>query len=134
MKTVENLGNFPVPGPEGRKTKELYHITRENMLYTIHGATHPVAMNFFVSNDACHLGEIIIPVGEGSRASEPDIHRGDAVIYCEIGPIAFYLPGTKETFLIHEGEAMYLPEGTHYQCVNYTKHAVKGIFMIAPGL
>jgi uncharacterized RmlC-like cupin family protein len=91
-------------------------------------------LRFFVSNDVCHMGEITIPVGEGARATEPDSHCGDAAIYVEIGPIVFFLPKISDTYVVEAGDAMFLPEGTPYQCVNYTGSAVRGIFMIAPGL
>jgi quercetin dioxygenase-like cupin family protein len=63
-----------------------------------------------------------------------DSHKGDAVIYVEIGPITFYLPDSAETLVVEEGEAAFLPAGTKYHCINYTKHNVKGIFMIAPDM
>jgi gentisate 1,2-dioxygenase len=132
MITVDDIGRFPIPGPEGRRAKELCHVPRDRMMTVIHGTRHPIPLTFFVSNDVCHMGEIVIPTGEGSRASEPDTHKGDAVIYVERGPITFFLPETGETFLVQEGEAMYLPEGTCYQCINYQAYFVKGIFMIAP--
>lgn len=132
--TVDDLGRFPVEGPEGRHANRLYHIPRESMLHVIHGKTHPVPLTFYVSNDVCHMGEINIPPGTGCCTTEPDKHQGDAVIYVEVGPITLFLPDTLETFEVREGEAMFLPEGTRYQCVNYTSKSVRGIFMIAPGL
>jgi gentisate 1,2-dioxygenase len=132
MKTTKDIGRFPVPGPEGREKKELYHIPRDKMLTVIHGDRHPIPITFYVSNDVCHMGEIVIPTGEGSRASEPDMHKGDALIYIQRGPITFFLPDTGETFLAEDGEAMFIPEGTRYQCINYEVYCVKGIFMIAP--
>jgi len=134
MISVDMLGSFPVDGRLGRERKELYRISREEMLYTIHGNQHPIPLTFFISNDFCHMGELTIPVGEGSRASEADVHKGDAVIYVEIGPITFFLPDTSEVLVAEEGDAVFLPAGTEYHCINYTKHNVKGIFMIAPDL
>ena len=134
MTSVKDIGQFPSSGPDSRKKKELTLVTREKMLSVIHGSIHPVLLSFTVSNDVCHMGEIVIPNGEGARASEPDSHKGDAVIYVLRGPITFFLPDTGDTFVAQEEEAMFLPEGTRYQCVNYESYIVKGVFMIAPGI
>jgi mannose-6-phosphate isomerase-like protein (cupin superfamily) len=117
-----------------RGKKELTHVTREKMLTVIHGSTHPVPLSFTVNNDVCHMGEIVIPNGEGSRASEPDVHKGDAVFYVLSGPITLFLPETGDTFVAEDGQAMFLPEGTRYQCVNYESSVVKAIFLISPGI
>ena len=132
---ISKLGVWPVEGLQARQTSEFFKISRANRLGTIHGKTHPVSISFFVSNDLVHMGEITIPSGgTGPRASERDSHAGDAVIYVEIGPITFFLPDTHAAFLVEEGEAMFIPEGVAYQCINYTGKQVRGIFAIAPGI
>ena len=129
------LGKWPVDGEEARSKREFIKIPRNKMLHMIHGREHPVSITFFVSNDTVHMGEFVIPCGsEGPRVSEVDSHNGDAVIYVESGPIAFFLPDNGETFLVREDEAMLIPQGVRYQCINYTKKVVKGIFSIAPGI
>ncbi len=81
------------------------------------------------------MGEFILPAGgTGSRASEPDSHRGDCVLYVELGPITVFLTATQEAFDIQPGEVMFIPEGVEYQLINYTADTVKAIFSIAPGL
>jgi gentisate 1,2-dioxygenase len=92
-------------------------------------------IKFFVSNDLLHMGEFILPAGgTGSRASEPDSHKGDCVLFVEWGPITVFLPDTLEAFDVQPEEAMFLPEGERYQIINYTAGTVKAIFSIAPGL
>ena len=92
-------------------------------------------VKFFVSNDLVHMGEFILPAGgTGCRASEPDSHKGDCVLFVEKGPVTVFLTGTMEAFDIQEEEAMFLPEGVEYQLINYTENIVKVIFSIAPGL
>jgi len=131
--SADRIGKWPANSSEARKNREFVKVSRENMLRTIHGENHPVPITFFVSNDLVHMGEIMIPSGgEGSRASEPDCHKGDAVFYVEAGPVTFFLPDTFDTFLVEEGEAMYIPEGTRYQCINYNDKPIKVIFSIAP--
>jgi gentisate 1,2-dioxygenase len=134
--TTDNIGRWPVPGPDARKEPILfYHITEEKKLINVHGTKYPTLIKFFVSNDLCHMGEFILPAGGvGSRASEPDKHNGDLCLNIEIGPITVFLPDTKDTFDIQEDEAMFVPEGVSYQLINYSDHTVKAIFSIAPGL
>jgi hypothetical protein len=132
---ARNLGSWPIQGQQARESKDLVKISRENMLKTIHGEKHPVPMTFFVSNDVIHMGEFCIPSGgEGSRATEPDSHPGDAVFYVERGPITFFLPDSYDAFEVQEKEAFYLPSGTVFQCINYSANTVKTIFSVAPGL
>ena len=111
--TTDDIGRWPVPGPECRKPPVLfYHITEDKKLLNIHGNQYPMLIKFFVSNDLVHMGEFILPAGgTGSRASEPDCHRGDAVLFVEEGPVTFFLTETQEAFDIQEEEAMFIPEG-----------------------
>jgi len=134
--TTDDIGRWPVPGPECRKDPILfYHITEEKKLLNVHGTEYPMLVNFFVSNDLVHMGEFILPAGgTGSRASEPDAHAGDCVLFVQEGPVTVFLPGTLEAFDIQVEEAMFIPEGVRYQLINYTGHPVKAIFSIAPGL
>jgi len=134
--TTDDIGRWPVSGPECRKDPKLfYHITEEKKLLNIHGNEHPMLIKFFVSNDLLHMGEFILPAGgAGSRASESDSHKGDCVLFVEWGPITVFLPDTLEAFDVQPEEAMFLPEGVSYQLINYTAATVKAIFSIAPGL
>jgi len=134
--TTDDIGRWPVPGPQCREPPVLfYHITEEKKLLNVHGNQYPMLIKFFVSNDLVHMGEFILPAGgTGSRASEPDSRRGDAVLFVEEGPVTFFLPDTLEAFDVREAEAMFVPEGIRYQMINYTDHHNKVIFSIAPGL
>ena len=134
--TTDDIGRWPVPGPQCRKAPVLfYHITEEKKLLNVHGTQYPMLIKFFVSNDLLHMGEFILPAGgTGSRASEPDSHRGDAVLFVEEGPVTFFLTETLEAFDVQEREAMFIPEGVSYQMINYTDHRNKVIFSIAPGI
>jgi mannose-6-phosphate isomerase-like protein (cupin superfamily) len=134
--TTDDIGRWPVPGPECRKDPKLfYHITEDKKLVNIHGIQYPMLIKFFVSNDLVHMGEFILPAGgTGSRASEPDSHRGDCALFVEWGPITVFLPDTLEAFDVQSEEVMFIPEGVRYQLINYTTKTVKAIFSIAPGL
>jgi mannose-6-phosphate isomerase-like protein (cupin superfamily) len=134
--TTDDIGRWPVPGPECRQDPKLfYHITDDKKLVNIHGIQYPMLIKFFVSNDLVHMGEFILPSGgTGSRASEPDSHRGDCVLFVEWGPITVFLPDTLDAFDVQPEEVMFIPEGVRYQLINYTTKTVKAIFSIAPGL
>ena len=134
--TTDDIGRWPVSGPECRKAPVLfYHITEEKKLLNVHGFEYPMLIKFFVSNDLLHMGEFILPVdGTGGRASEPDSHAGDCVLYAEEGPVTVFLTETKDAYDIQVGEAMFIPEGIEYQLINYTADRVKMIFSIAPGM
>ena len=140
--TTDDIGRWPVPGPDCRKSPILfYHITEGKKLLNVQGTEHPMLIKFFVSNDLLHMGEFILPAGGiGSRASDPDSHAGDAALFVETGPITVFLPDTVDTldtpqaFDVQENEVMFIPEGVRYQLINYTDHPVKMIFSIAPGM
>ena len=134
--TTDDIGRWPIPGPECRNEPiYFYHITEEKKLLNVHGIKYPMLIKFFVSNDLCHMGEFILPAGGiGSRASEPDSHKGDCCLNIEIGPVTVFLPETKKAFDVQKGEAFFIPEGVKYQLINYTDHTVKAIFSIAPKL
>ena len=134
--TTDDIGRWPVDGPESRKDPVLfYHITEEKKLINVHGIDFPMLIKFFVSNDLLHMGEFILPSGgTGCRASEPDSHAGDCALYVEEGPITVFLPDSKDTFDVQVGEVMFLPEDTTYMLINYTNCRVKAIFSIAPGM
>ncbi len=134
--TTDDIGRWPVPGPKARKKPILfYHITEEKKLINVHGTKYPMLIKFFVSNDLVHMGEFILPAGGvGSRASEPDRHKGDCCLNIETGPITVFLTDSKKAYDVQEGEAMFIPEGVSYQLINYTGHMVKAIFSIAPGM
>ena len=134
--TTDDIGRWPIPGPECRQEPALfYHITENKKLVNIHGVEHPMLIKFFVTNDLVHMGEFILPAGgTGSRASEPDSHKGDCVLFVETGPITVFLPETLTAHDVQVEEAMFIPEGVEYQLINYTDGTVKAIFSIAPGL
>lgn len=134
--TTSMLGKFPVLGSESRKEPLMfYRVTENEKLLNIHGKEHPMLMKFLVSNDLMHMGEFILPSGgTACRASEPDSHKGDCILYVEQGPAVIYLIDSKEAYPVNIGEAFLIPENTLYQIFNYSSKPLKIIFAIAPGL
>jgi len=134
--TTDDIGQWPIPGPEGRKPPHpFYVITEEKKLLNVHGWKNPMLIKFFVSNDILHMGEFILPTGgTGPRTSDPDSHAGDCVLFVVDGPVTVNLPDTQEIYIVEEEDAMFIPKGVRYQLINFTNHVVKAIFSIAPGL
>ena len=136
MGTADDIGRWPLPGPQSRQDPLLfYHVREQDKLIAVHGTQYPMLVKFAVSNDLLHVGEFILPAGGiSSRASEPDSHHGDCLLYIDQGPITVYLPDTTEAHDVQAGEAFFVPEGTRYQLINYTAGVVRAIFSVAPGL
>lgn len=132
----DDIGRWPIDGPEGREDPRLfYRIREEDKLLNIYGPNNPMLIKFFVSNDLLHMGEFILPAGgKGPRLSEVDVHKGDCVLFIKDGPITVYLPETQEAFIVNEEDTMFIPEGVSYRLMNFNAKPVKAIFGIAPEL
>lgn len=132
---MKKLGQFPASGEEARKQQCFYKITHENSIKVISGKKTPVLLEFFVSNDVVHVGEIIIPAGgTGPRQTEYDTHKGDALFFIVDGPLTFHLKESREVFQAESGESVFIPEGYEYKIINYTGKLTKAVFVIAPEL
>ena len=134
--TTDDIGRWPVPGPQSRQDPLLfYHIREEDKLLNVHGTEYPMLIKLAVSNDVVHVGEFILPAGGlSSRASEPDAHKGDCLLYIAEGPITVYLPDTADAYDVQVDEAFLVPAGVRYQLINYTAGVIKAVFAIAPEL
>lgn len=134
--TTDDIGRWPVSGPEGREDPKLfYRIREEDKLLNIYDYDNPMLMKFFVSNDIMHMGEFILPAGgKGVRTSPVDVHKGDCALFVLEGPVTVYLPETEEAFIVNEEDTMFIPEGVPYRLMNFNAKPIKAIFMIAPGL
>jgi gentisate 1,2-dioxygenase len=134
--TTDDIGRWPVPGPEGRKDPMLfYRIREEDKLLNIYGHDDTLLVKFFVSNDLMHMGEFILPAGgKGPRLSPVDCHKGDCALFVVDGPVTVYLPETEEAFIVNVEDTMFIPEGVPYRLMNFTVKPVKAVFMIAPEL
>ena len=134
--TLDDVGKWPMSGEEARR-KPVKHflITRRDALKVVQGKDRYMLVSFFVSNDYINLAMIELPSGgNGVRASEPEVHKGDEVLYALNGSMTVFLTKTEETFVVNEGEAFYIPEGIKHQYVNFTDKVVKSIQIIAPEL
>lgn len=134
--TTDDIGRWPVEGPEGRKDPMLfYRIREEDKLLNIYDYENPMLVKFFVSNDIMHMGEFILPAGgRGVRQSPVDVHKGDCVLFVKDGPVTVYLPETEEAFIVEEEDSMFIPEGVSYRLLNFNAKQIKAIFSIAPEL
>jgi gentisate 1,2-dioxygenase len=133
--TLDKLGNWPTDSKKARETGVLYAVKRDEVLRTIHGAEHPVLINFFISTDYGHVAEMILPSGgHGPRASDTLSHGSDAMLYGLEGTITVFIPAEKDTFVIERDEAVFIPANTEYQVLNYGGTVVKGLLTVGPKL
>lgn len=134
--TTDDIGRWPIPGPDGRQDPKLfYRIREEDKLLNIYDYDNPMLIKFFVSNDIMHMGEFVLPAGgKGVRVSPVDTHKGDCVLFVLDGPVTVYLPQTEEAFIANAEDSMFVPEGLPYRLMNFNAKPVKAIFSIAPGL
>ncbi len=132
VRDVNQLGAFPLSGPESRKQPIYYYVMNEsNCITTIFGTKYPMRLRFYVSNDYLHVGEFYLPSGGvGSRVSEVDEHGGDTILYSVQGPLTVFLPEEEKTFYIKNEELLYLPPNTPYQIINYNAEPAIGYFII----
>lgn len=134
MPTTDDIGRWPV-GPEARQhPTNIYRISIDDKLITIHGNDHPTLFKFTVSTDFASMGEVILPAGggKGPRCMEPISHQGDALLYCMEGPIVVNFPERQESFRAEPEESIFIPHGEVYQLVNLEAHPIRAIFSIAP--
>ena len=137
MRDVNQMGNFPLPGPEARKQPIYYYVMSEkNCITTFHGLKHPMRLRIFISNDYMDAGEYCLPPGGvGSRVSEVNSHDGDAVFYGLKGKTTVFLPNDPGfSYIVKSGDMMYIPENTPYQFINYGTEAAVGYFVNAKPL
>jgi gentisate 1,2-dioxygenase len=134
--TTDDIGRWPIPGPDGRQDPKLFfRIREEDKLLNIYDYDNPMLIKFFVSNDIMHMGEFVMPAGgKGVRLSPVDVHKGDCVLFAIDGPITVYLPKTEEAFIVNVEDSMFIPEGMPYRLMNFNAKPIKAIFSIAPGL
>lgn len=136
---LEQLGRWPVPGPEARQKKQMFVIKPNQTLEVIHGAQRHMLVSFAVSNDFIHFGTMMIPAGV---TSDPEIHgRGDEVFYVLEGTVSVVVDSgdeaesvSKSRFEVGIGERFLIPEGTCHRYLNLSPEPVKLIFGIAPEL
>lgn len=128
---TDDIGNFPVEPSEARKTGAVYAIRDHEKLNNVHGTKRPMLMRFISSNDYGHFGEFILPAGGyGPRCSDPDVHEGDAALYCVDGPVTVNLVDLQESFVVEEENTFFIPAGVKYQLVNFEAKPVKMVFAI----
>lgn len=129
--SIDNLGQWPAPGPVLREKGVLYHVTENKKLKAIHGDLHPVLVKFSISNDFMQMGEYIVPVGGTTcRHSEVFEHPSECVLIGLDGLMTIYLPEKRHTYQMKRYEGIYLPRGTKYQLVNYESERARCLFAV----
>lgn len=117
---LDDLGAWPIDGPKARESHSFFYIPERKKLLVINGEENPVLMKFIVSNDFFNVAEMIIPAGgKGARMTDPQKHEGACTIFLEKGCLSVLIHDTKETFQLHDDEALFIPKDTTYQLFNY---------------
>jgi len=137
---LDLLGQWPVPGAQARREKQITVIRKNEGLDLIHGKDNHILVSFFVSNDFLHVGTMTIPA---NGLSDFEVHKGDEVIYVIEGAVSLLVQedrGGKAPSLsrtrteARKGERLLVPEGYRHQYFNSGEGAAKLLFTIAPGL
>jgi mannose-6-phosphate isomerase-like protein (cupin superfamily) len=135
-KNIDSLGNWPAPGPELRKNKQLIIIKPEDQLSLIHGKERHVLFSFFVSNDYMHLAMLEVPV---AVTSELEIHEGDEVIDVVEEELCVRIADSEDErkddsnylhIKLKNRERMLIPGGTWHQYINFSNNPVKAFIAI----
>lgn len=122
---LDDLGAWPLPGPDARKDSLFYYIPEDRKLLAIGGQDNPVLLKFVVSNDFLTVWQMVIPAGgKGARHTDPDKHEGDCVIYMHEGVLSVLIHDTGETFQIGPMEELFIPKNTTYQLFNFESKAL----------
>lgn len=133
--TADDIGTWPYDGPSMRKTGHLYHVTEDRKLLAIHGNKHPMLVKLSIANDFMTAGEFILPYGgTTSRYTEPICTASQTFIYCVSPRLDLYFPDRIETFVMREGDGMFIPENTKFQMHNYGDTTMHAFFTICPGI
>lgn len=129
------IGHFPADGVQAREDKVFYKLTEDDAIKLISGDRTPALISLFCSNDVVQFGtEKILAGGPGPQQTEADSHPGDGIFYVLDGPATFFFPERTETYDVQEGDFMFVPAGEKYKIINFTGHAIKVVFIVAPTL
>lgn len=137
---LDQLGKYPISGPEARENNRLIYIPKDKMLKLIHGRDNHILVSFFVSNDFVHFGTIQVPKG---IYSDPETHKGDEVLFVLKGKLTVQIydkDGEDDTSVLHESfeinpeEQFLIPEGMKHRYLNFSDQIVEAVFGIAPEL
>jgi len=140
LKTIKDfLYNWPLENEDARRGKKILVIPVKNALKVIHGKEQKNKVTFFVSNKKIHIGVLTLNKG---RLSDPEIHKGDEVLWAIKGNIQIKIFNEKndekelltEVFMVRENQKFLIPEGFKHQYFNLSNNTSEILFAIAPGL
>ena len=138
---TEYIGRWPMDPDEARKNRRLIHITPEDHLLLIHGASQHILVSLAVSNEYVSLGLLIIPPGGYSEIEEHDGEEALAVLQGTLVVRTFEpneeadLTKTSHMSLTARcGEKVFIPQGIKHCYKNFGDDTVKVYFAVAPRL
>ena len=132
--SLKKLGSWPDEGPKLRVSPgKLIKTGKDDLLQIIWGKEHPVLMKFLTSNDYVHVTKVIIPTGgREPRYSEIIEHRGDTVLFVLKGTVFVLLNDSSEVLEAEEEDAVFIPENTKQQYINYGDEIVELLKVVSP--
>lgn len=127
------LGRWPTDAlhdlQERYRDGRMVTLRRDTALHYIHGETKPILMRLYASTEALTAGAFEL---RPSLIGEPEIHRGDEVLFALEGVVHVYLPKTFDWFELHPFDCLYIPEGTPHQYCNTGAAIAKAAFCVTP--
>ena len=122
------IGNFPFPPKE----KRFVVIHREDELSGFYGFEgHQVALRRFVSLDQFTVSQWTLSPGNYYEPAGQHNYGDEIYHFLEGDPVAF-APETGETYQLHAGDTLYIPQGTRHQIFCFNDKNVVAISIVAP--
>lgn len=124
----EWMGRFPFPPDK----KKVCIITKEMQVPFIYGfETTEIENQVYTSTDNLSIVEWILAPGRHIGPAAQHLH-GDECYYLLEGELTVCNPETGESFILKEGDAIYIPQETRHQGFNFTNNRVVVIACMAP--
>ena len=122
------IGKFPFPPEE----KRFIVIHKEDELSGFYGFEgHQVALRRFVSLDQFTVSQWTLSPGNYYEPAGQHNYGDEIYYFLEGDPVAF-APETGETYQLHAGDALYIPQGTRHQIFSFNDQKVVAISIVAP--
>jgi len=122
------IGKFPFRPEE----KRFIVIRRGDELSGFYGFEgHQVALRRFVSLDQFTVSQWTLTAGNYYEPAGQHNYGDEIYYFLEGDPVAF-APETGETYQLHAGDALYIPQGTRHQIFGFNEKKVVTISIVAP--
>jgi len=122
------IGRFPFP-PEEKRFTIIHRHDEISGFYGFEG--HAVLVRRFLSLDQFSISEWTLT--QGNFYEPAGLHNfGDELYYFVEGDPVAFAPATGETYQLHAGDALYIPQGTRHQIFGFNGKQIVAISIVAP--